>query len=97
MSYTLCSQAPAGQVEKYCGRLEPGGIINDETMSVRERYTDANFYHGFPNCAEVHHEIETFIYFQILLLYSGLSGSELALNSIIESWAQISHLSKDYV
>jgi len=51
-------------------------------MAARRAYADAKFYHGFPDEAEVHHEIETFIYFQIPLAFLGLQGSEAALASV---------------
>lgn len=50
-----------------------------ELMLARKRWTDANFYHGYHKCHEVHHEIETFIFFQIPLFYWGLPGAEAAL------------------
>ena len=51
-------------------------------MNARKEYNEANLYHGFSDCAEVHHQIETFIYFQIPLFYWELAGSELALEAI---------------
>lgn len=53
-----------------------------EVMEARKRWTDRNLYHGYHDCAEVHHEIETFIYFQTPLLYARLPGWETALASI---------------
>jgi len=53
-----------------------------ETMAARKAWTDANFHHGYHKCHEVHHEIETFIFFQIPLLNWGLPGADLALQSI---------------
>jgi len=55
-----------------------------ETMAARKGYQDGRLHHGFSDCAEVHHEIETFLYFQIPLFYSGLPGSEVALESIVD-------------
>ena len=52
------------------------------TMEARIKHDRASLYHGYSDCAEVHHEIETYIYFQIPLLYWDLIGSELALESI---------------
>ena len=65
-------------------RGEIPGIENRiaETMAARRRYSSANLYHGFPDCAEVHHEIETFLYFQLPLFHSGLPGHDEALASI---------------
>jgi len=51
-------------------------------MEARRRYTDQAYYHGFPDEAEVHHEIETFIYFQNPLVLLGLEGSDVALASV---------------
>lgn len=51
-------------------------------MNARKEYNEANLYHGFPDSAEVHHQIETFIYFQIPLFHWELAGSELALEAI---------------
>ena len=51
-------------------------------MEARKRWSDATFYHGFHDCAEVHHEIETFIYFQLPLFNWDLPGADLALASI---------------
>jgi hypothetical protein len=53
-----------------------------ETMSARIIWTGENFFHGFPDCAEVHHQIETFVYFQLALFYSKGPGWEMALESI---------------
>ena len=53
-----------------------------ETMSARKKWTDENFFHGFPDCVEVHHEIETFAYFQLALFYSKGPGWDTALESI---------------
>ena len=51
-------------------------------MAARRAYTDATYYHGFPDEAEVHHEIETFLYFQVPLAFLGLAGSDAALASV---------------
>ena len=53
-----------------------------ETMAARRSFALENYHHGFPDCAEVHHEIETFLYFQLPLLYSAWPGSEDARESI---------------
>lgn len=53
-----------------------------ELMAARRRYTDAKFFHGFPDCQETHHEIETFIYFQDALSYLKVDGSAAALDSL---------------
>ncbi len=55
-----------------------------ELMKTRKAWTDENFYHGFPDCAEVHHEIETYLYFQMPLLYWQLPGHDIALQSITD-------------
>lgn len=54
-------------------------------MEARRKWVKENLYHGFPNCCEVHHEIETFIYFQLPLVYWKLPGAETALESIIDT------------
>jgi hypothetical protein len=53
-------------------------------MRARRDYAKAAFFHGFPDEAEVHHEIETFIYFQLPLLAGRLPGHEAALESILD-------------
>ncbi|HSV26576.1 MAG TPA: hypothetical protein VLH60_01680, partial [Sedimentisphaerales bacterium] len=52
------------------------------TMSARKKFTDASYFHGFPDCQEVHHEIETFLYFQMPLSYLAIPGSAMALDSL---------------
>jgi hypothetical protein len=52
------------------------------TMAARKKFTDATYFHGFPDCQEVHHEIETFIYFQDPLSYLDIPGSAMALDSL---------------
>jgi hypothetical protein len=52
------------------------------TMAARKKFTDATYYHGFPDCQEVHHEIETYIYFQDALSYLDIPGSAMALDSL---------------
>jgi hypothetical protein len=61
--------------QRICSRLA-------ETMAARKKFTDGKYYHGFPDCQEVHHEIETFIYFQGALAYLGIAGSQMALDSL---------------
>ncbi len=51
-------------------------------MAARRAYSEATYFHGFPDEAEVHHEIETFIYFQIPLAFLGLAGSDVALAAV---------------
>lgn len=51
-------------------------------MEARVKWVDKNLYHGFPDCCEVHHEVETFLYFQMPLVFWKLSGMETALKSI---------------
>jgi hypothetical protein len=51
-------------------------------MEARKAWTDRQYYHGIDDCCEVHHEIETFIYFQIPLFYWQLPGMDVALQSI---------------
>lgn len=53
-------------------------------MRERRQYAQSTFWHGFPDEAEVHHEIETFIYFQMPLWHHRLPGHELALESILD-------------
>lgn len=51
-------------------------------MAARKRFTDQRYFHGFPDCQETHHEIETFIYFQNPLSYLKSDGSAMALDSM---------------
>ncbi len=53
-----------------------------DTMLARRAWTDAHTYHGYHDCHEVHHQIETFIYFQLPLFYWRLPGADIALASI---------------
>ncbi len=55
----------------------------DRIMQTRKAYTDAVEYHGYVDCAEVHHEIETYIYFQDALYYYNLPGAKNAADSIV--------------
>lgn len=55
-----------------------------ETMEARKRYTDEHLFHGYVDCHEVHHEIETFIYFQQPLYYLGFPGAGMAAKSIVD-------------
>jgi len=51
-------------------------------MKERRKYTDENYFHGYPDEAESHHQIETFIYFQEPLFHLNSIGSADALSSI---------------
>jgi len=51
-------------------------------MAARRQYTDENYFHGYPDETESHHQIETFIYFQNPLFHLSSIGSEVALASI---------------
>ena len=51
-------------------------------MEARRKYTDENYFHGYPDETESHHQIETCIYFQIPLFHLNSVGSEIALSSI---------------
>lgn len=51
-------------------------------MAARRVFADAAYFHGFPDEAEVHHEIETFIYFQNPLAFWGLPGADAALATV---------------
>jgi hypothetical protein len=51
-------------------------------MAARRKFTDEKFIHGFPDCQETHHEIETFIYFQNPLSYLRMEGSAAAIDSM---------------
>ncbi|MBQ7063555.1 MAG: hypothetical protein IJM90_01505 [Firmicutes bacterium] len=55
-----------------------------DIVETRKAYTDANQYHGYVDCHEVHHEIETYIYFQNPLYYYGLPGAETAAGNIVD-------------
>jgi hypothetical protein len=51
-------------------------------MNERRKYTDENYFHGYPDETESHHQIETFIYFQEPLFHLNSIGSADALSSI---------------
>ncbi len=51
---------------------------------ARRAYAQETFFHGFPDEAEVHHEIETFIYFQMPLQHLGLTGADVACESVVD-------------
>ena len=53
-------------------------------VEARKAYTDKNQYHGYVDCHEVHHEIETYIYFQNPLVYYHLPGEETARQNIVD-------------
>ena len=53
-------------------------------VETRKAYTDDNQYHGYVDCHEVHHEIETYIYFQNALYYYNLPGAETAKQDIVD-------------
>lgn len=53
-------------------------------MEARKAYTDENQYHGYVDCHEVHHEIETYLYFQNPLIYYKFPGHETALASVLD-------------
>jgi len=53
-----------------------------QVMAARKKFTDEKYFHGFPDCQEVHHEIETFLYFQDPLSYLDIPGSAMALDSV---------------
>ena len=53
-----------------------------DVMSARRKYTDENYFHGYPDEAESHHQIETFIYFQEPLFHLNGIGREAALSSL---------------
>jgi len=63
-------------------------------MKARKEFTDKNYYHGFPDCVEIHHEIETFQFFQAGMVYYDFPGKEIALESILDvaehvgNWAE---------
>jgi hypothetical protein len=66
-----------------------------ELMAARRKYTDGKFFHGFPDCQETHHEIETFIYFQDPLSYLKVEGSAAALDSIEDVAHHVGNWVKD--
>ncbi len=53
-----------------------------EVVAARQRYVDENYRHGYPDECEVHHDTETFLYFQIPLFHLGGGGSDEVLRSI---------------
>jgi hypothetical protein len=52
-------------------------------MKARKRFTDEHYFHGYVDCHEVHHEIETYLYFQQPLYYLGFAGADTAAGSIL--------------
>jgi len=58
------------------------------------KYAVENLYHGYVDCDEIHHRVETFIFFQNALLYYQHPGHETALESILDfaehvgNWAE---------
>ena len=56
----------------------------EDTVYARRKWTDANQFHGYVDCHEVHHEIETYIYYQMPLYYLGFPGAEQAAKNIID-------------
>jgi len=64
-------------------RYEPGVVEHlGKVLAARRAFTDADYFHGYHDKHEVHHEIETFLYFQIPLLYLEADSSAAALASI---------------
>ncbi len=55
-----------------------------DVMRARRRWARQHCFHGFADEAEVHHEIETFIYFQQPLLYHDLPGADAAAESVLD-------------
>ncbi len=53
-------------------------------MEARKAFTDENQYHGYVDCHEVHHEIETYLYYQNPLVYYQFPGHETALSSVLD-------------
>jgi hypothetical protein len=53
-------------------------------LNARRKWTDENLFHGYVDCDEVHHEIETYIYFQQPLYYLGFPGEKLAAENIVD-------------
>jgi hypothetical protein len=54
-------------------------------IEARKKYTDANQFHGYVDCHEVHHEIETYLYFQMPLWYLKFPGAETAAMDILDT------------
>ncbi len=67
-------------------RVRPNPEVADclaRVMAARQAYADRSYYRGFPDTCEVHHDVETFLYFQIPLFHLGVAGgSAAALRSI---------------
>jgi len=63
-------------------------------MEARRNYVTEQKYHGYVDCDEIHHDVESFIYFQNPLLYYQFPGHETALTSILDfaehtgNWAE---------
>ncbi len=56
----------------------------ENLLKARREWTDKNLFHGYVDCDEVHHEIETFIYFQQPLYYLGFPGGGLAAENVVD-------------
>lgn len=53
-------------------------------MSARADYARAHYHANFPDCCEVHHDVETFLYFQMPLLYWRRPGWDQARASVAQ-------------
>lgn len=53
-------------------------------MEARRQWNQEHLFHGYVDCHEVHHEIETYIYFQNPLFYYELPGKTIAKESILD-------------
>ncbi len=51
-------------------------------LTARQAFTAAHYHGGFPDECEVHHDVETFLYFQIPLVHAGTTARAEALRSI---------------
>ena len=67
----------------------------EEMIHARRLWTDANLFHGYVDCDEVHHEIETYIYYQMPLYYLGFPGAEQAAKNIVDVAHHIGNWEKD--
>jgi len=56
----------------------------EKMMEARKAFTNENQFHGYVDCHEIHHEIETYLYFQNPMALLGFPGKDVALSSILD-------------
>ena len=56
----------------------------EDMMAARKKYTNENQFHGYVDCHEIHHEIETYLYYQNALEQMNFPGRDVAITSILD-------------